>query len=171
MKKKVGVWIDTEKAVIISLNGVEHRANILNSQPGERIGKSPKISNESVQVISSPIQTKLRIPGDTKEFARSGNQHYSTEIKNMHKLKNVKQQFFKNILQGIKDVDELVLFGPSLIKKEFESQISKHPQIHSRLLSVEAADIMTDNQMVQWVENYFRNASILNQQGSNRKAI
>ena len=171
MKKKVGVWIDTEKAVIISLNGVEHRANILNSQPGERIGKSPKISNESVQVISSPIQTKLRIPGDTKEFARSGNQHYSTEIKNMHKLKNVKQQFFKNILQGIKDVDELVLFGPSLIKKEFESQMCKHPQIHSRLLSVEAADIMTDNQMVQWVENYFRNSSILNQQGSNRKVI
>jgi len=171
MKKKVGVWIDTEKAVIISLNGVEHRANILNSQSGERIGKSPKISNESLQVISSPIQTKLRIPGDTKEFARSGNQHYSTEIKNMHKLKNVKQQFFKNILQGIKDVDELVLFGPSLIKKEFESQMCKHPQIHSRLLSVEAADIMTDNQMVQWVENYFRNASILNQQGSNRKVI
>jgi len=165
MKKKVGVWIDTEKAVIISLNGVEHRANILNSQPGERIGKSPKISHDSYQVISSPIQTKLRLPGDTKEFARSGNQHYSTEIKNMHKLKNVKNQFFKNILQGIKDVDELVLFGPSLIKKEFEAIMCKYPQIHSRLLSVEAADVMTDKQMVQWVESYFRSAKQLNHQG------
>ncbi len=159
MKKKVGVWIDTEKAVIISLNEDEHRANIPASSSGERIAKSPKISNDTFTVITSPIQTKVRLPGDTKEFARFGNQHYSTEIKNMHKLKNVKHQFFKDILQWIKDVDEFVLFGPSLIKKEFESQMCKYPQIHSRLLSVEAADIMTDHQMVRWVENYFRDHS------------
>jgi len=164
MKKKVGVWIDTEKAVIISLNGVEHRANIQHSQSGERISKSPKISNETYQIISSPIQSKVRLPGDTKDFARSGSQHYSTEIKNMHKLKNVKQQFFKVILQGIKDVDEFVLFGPSLIKKEFESAISGYPQIHSRLLSVEPAGVMSDKQKVQWVENYFRSSNQLNHQ-------
>jgi len=62
-------------------------------------------------------------------------------------------------LQGIKDVDELVLFGPSLIKKEFEAQISKYPRIHSRLLSVESADVMTDKQMVRWVENYFKTSA------------
>lgn len=159
MKKKVGVWIDTEKAVIISFNEDEHRANIPASPLGERIAKSPKIPDETCTVISSPIQTKLRLPGDTKEFARSGSQHYSTEIKNMHKLKNVKNQFFKDILEWIKDVDEFVLFGPSLIKKEFESQMCKYPQIHSRLLSVEAADIMTDHQMVRWVENYFKTSN------------
>ena len=159
MKKQVGVWIDTEKAVIKSLDEVEHRVNGQNSLPGERLGKSPKISNDAYKVISSPIQTKLRLPGDTKEFARFGNQHYSTEIKNMHKLKNDKQQYFKHILQGIKDVDELVLFGPSLIKKEFEAQISKYPRIHSRLLSVESADVMTDKQMVRWVENYFKTSA------------
>lgn len=164
MKKKVGVWIDTEKAVIISLNGVEHRASAPNTLSGERMSKSPKISDETYKVISSPIQSKLRLPGDTKEFARFGNQHYSTEIKNMHKLKNVKHQFFKNILEGIKDVDEFVLFGPSLIKKEFESQMCKYPQIHSHLLSVESADTMTDKQMVRWVENYFRTANHINQQ-------
>jgi hypothetical protein len=167
MKKKAGVWIDTEKAVIISLNGVEHRATIRNSQSGERSGKSPKISDETYKIISSPIQTKLRIPGDTKEFARSGIQHYSTEIKNMHKLKNVKQQFFKGILQGINDVDEFVLFGPSLIKKEFEALMYKYPQIHSRLLSVEPADVMSDKQKVQWVENYFKSSEHQIHQGLN----
>ena len=156
MKKQVGVWIDTEKAVIISLDEVEHRTNVQRSLPGERLGKSPKIPNKACKIISSPIQTKLRLPGDTKEFARFGNQHYSTEIKNMHKLKNVKHQYFKNILQGIKDVDELVLFGPSLIKKEFEAQMTKYPHIQSRLLSVESADVMTDKQLVRWVENYFK---------------
>lgn len=167
MKKKVGVWIDTEKAVIISLNGVEHRANTLNSVPGERLSKSPKISDETYKIIPSPIQTKLRLPGDSKEFARFGNQHYSTEIKNMHKLKNVKHQFFKNILEGIKDVDEFVLFGPSLIKKEFESQMCRYPQIHSHLLSVESADTMTDKQMVRWVENYFSTTNHINHQELN----
>ena len=162
MKKKVGVWIDTEKAVIISLNEDEHRANIPNSPTGERIAKSPKIPEETYTVIPSPIQSKLRLPGDTKEFARNGNQHYSTEIKNMHKLKNVKHQFFKDILQWMKDVDEFVLFGPSLIKKEFEAQMCKYPQIHSHLLSVESADNMTDHQKVRWVENYFRTSNHTN---------
>ena len=157
-EKKVGVWIDTEKAVIISLNGVEHRSAIRDFRSGERSGKSPKISYETYKIISSPIQTKLRIPGDTKEFARSGIQHYSTEIKNTHKLKNVKQQFFKVILQGINDIDEFVLFGPLLIKKEFEALIYKYPQLHSRLLSVEPADVMSDKQKVQWVENYFKSS-------------
>jgi hypothetical protein len=90
-------------------------------------------------------------------------QHYSTEIKNMHKLKNIKQQYFKSILEGIKDVDELVLFGPSLIKKQLEALIYKYPKLHAHLLSVESAAVMTDKQKVRWVENYFSTASLTNQ--------
>lgn len=165
MKKRVGVWIDTEKAVIISLNEEKKPVNILPPQPGKRISKSPKVSEDLRSIVSSPIETKLRIPGDTKEFARYGNQHYSTELKNEHKLKNEKRRYFRSILNGIKDVDEIVLFGPSILKKELQSHIEKDPQLHPRLKAVEPANFMSDRQMVRWVENFYMTADQSGKQG------
>ncbi len=155
MKKRAGVWVDTEKAVIISLEENEHHMNIVHPEPGKRIPKMPKSPKAFHSIITSLIEKRLRIPGDTKEFSRSGSNHYSTELKNEHKLINEKHQYFKHILEEIKDIDEVVLFGPSVTKKELESQIEKDPLLHSHLKSVENADEMSDNQMVRWVENYF----------------
>lgn len=159
MKKKVGVWVDTQKAVFISINENKRHFNSYEVVPGKRKSKLPKELNELQCVLSSSIQTKVRIPGDTKEFSKYGSQHYSTELKNAHKLKNEKMQFFRIILEGIKDADEVVLFGPSTIKKELETQIEKNPRLHTHLLGVKSADVMSERQMVRWVENYFNSNS------------
>jgi len=163
MKKKIGVWLDTEKAVFISLNEKKRSFHVHQIQQGKRIGKLPRELNEVQAILSSTIQTKLRIPGDTKEFSRFGSQHYSTELKNAHKLKNEKKQYFRSILMGIKDVDEVVLFGPSVIKKELEAEIEKNPKLNRHLLDVKSADTMTERQMVRWVENYFQK-NVINSQ-------
>lgn len=155
MKKKIGVWVDTEKAVFISLNEKKSPVYISQLQQGKRRSKMPKELHEVQTILSSTIQTKLRLPGDTKEFSRSGTQHYSTELKNVHKLRNEKKRYFRNILLGIKDIDEVVLFGPAYIKKELESQIERDPKLHAHLLAVKSADAMSERQMVRWVENYF----------------
>ena len=160
MKKKIGVWVDTEKAVFISLNEKKRTFDVHQIQQGKRISKLPRELNEVQAILSSSIQTKLRIPGDTKEFSRFGSQHYSTELKNAHKLRNEKKQYFRNILQGIKDVDEVVLFGPSVIKKELEAEIGKNPKLYSHLLDVKSADTMSERQMVRWVENYFQKNAV-----------
>jgi len=165
MKKRVGVWIDTEKAVIISLKEEKKSVNILTPQPGKRISKSPKVSDDIRSIVASPIETKLRIPGDSKEFARSGNQHYSTELKNEHKLKNEKKRYFRNILEGIKDVDEVVLFGPSILKKELQSHIEKDPQLYPHLKAVESTNFMSDKQMVRWVEHFYMTEDQARKQG------
>ena len=125
MKKRVGVWIDTEKAVIISLEENEQRLNTVHPQTGKRLAKEPKQSKKAHFIISSRIEGKLRIPGDTKEFSRSGSHHYSTELKNEHKLKNTKNQYFRSVLQEIKDVDEVVIFGPSMTKKNWNPKLRK----------------------------------------------
>ena len=155
MKKRVGVWIDSEKAVIISVAENEHPSKDAHSQVGKRLPKEPKRSMNMRQIISSPIEGRLRIPGETKEFSRAGNNHYSTEVKNEHRLQNEKNQYFKSVLQELKDVDEFVLFGPSMTKKELESQIIKDTQMSTHLRGVESADAMSDKQMIKWVENYF----------------
>lgn len=155
MKKRAGVWVDTEKAVVISLIENEHQMNVVHPQPGKRLPKMPKSPKAFHSIISSMIEKRLRIPGDTKEFSKSGTHHFSTELKNEHKHKNEKNQYFRNIIQEIKNIDEVVLFGPSTAKKELESQILKDPQLYNHLKAVESTDNMSDNQMVRWVENYF----------------
>ena len=155
MKKKIGVWVDKERAVFISLNEKKQPDYLSQLQLGKRRGKMPKELHEVQAILSSTIQTKLRIPGDTKEFSRWGAQHYSTELKNEHKLKNEKKRYFRNILLGIKDVDEVVLFGPAYIKKELESQIERDSKLHAHILDVKSAHNMSERQMVRWVENYF----------------
>jgi hypothetical protein len=155
MKKKVGIWVDTEKAVFISIDQKKRPIAVHQIVQGKRKSKLPKELNELQAVLSSSIQTKLRIPGDSKEFSRSGNQHYSTELKNSHKFQNEKKHYFRNILEGIKDADEVVIFGPSNIKKELENQIEKNPRLQTHLAGVQSADAMSDRQMVRWVENYF----------------
>ncbi len=155
MKKRVGVWIDTEKAVIISLAENEAHPKDVHSQDGKRLPKEPKLPRNAGYIISSLIEGRVRIPGDSKEFSRAGSNHYSTEVKNEHRLQNEKNQYFRSVLQELKDADEFVLFGPSMTKKELESQIIKDPLMVTHLKGVEPADNMSDNQMVRWVENYF----------------
>lgn len=153
--KRAGIWVDADKAVIISLEENEHHMNVVHPQPGKRLPKMPKSPQAFHSIITSMIDHRLRIPGDTKEFSRSGSHHFSTELKHEHKLHNDKKHYFRTIMQEVRDVDELVVFGPSIAKKELESQMRKDPMLNEHLKAVESADFMSDNQMLRWVENYF----------------
>ena len=77
--KRAGVWVDADKAVIISLEENEHHMNVVHPKPGKRMHKMPKSPKAFHSVITSMIDHRLRIPGDTKEFSRSGSHHFSTE--------------------------------------------------------------------------------------------
>ena len=154
--KRAGIWVDVDKAVIISLEEKEHHMNVVHPQPGKRMPKMPKSPQAFHSIVTSMIDHRLRLPGDTKEFSRSGSHHFSTELKHEHKLNNEKKHYFRTIMQEVRDVDEFVLFGPSTTKKELECQMRKDPLLHAHLMTVETADMMSDNQMIRWVENYFK---------------
>ena len=133
MKKQTGIWLDHEKAMIITLDNDKY-----------------KISN-----IESDIITRERIDGETKKYGRFGDQSLSQE---KHKERRVKEQTFnylKNLLKEINDVDELVLFGPANMKKELEKHILDDTTLAPKLKAVVSADSMTENQMVAWVKKFY----------------
>jgi hypothetical protein len=134
MKKQTGIWIDTKKAVIVSLTE----------------------NNHEVKTIPSSIQGRERITGETRAFSRFGFQFLDFAKKKKNRLANEKREYLKTVVAEIKNATEIVLFGPSGMKIELEKFIQDDTVLASRLRAVETADSMTENQMVAWVKNHYQ---------------
>jgi len=135
MKNQTGIWIDTKKAVIIFLEGKNH----------------------SLKTIHSNIESRERIPGETKWFTRFGNQFLNFEKKKKNRRANEIRIYLKDVTNEIRHANELVLFGPAGMKTELEKTIWKETTHSPVIRAVETADSMTDNQIVAWVKNYYQN--------------
>ncbi len=133
MKKLTGIWIDHEKALIITLDRGGH----------------------IIKTIESEIVTRDRIDGETKSYGRFGDQSLSQEKHKERRINEQTSNFLKSLLSEIKNVDELVLFGPANMKKELEKHILHDATLAPKLKAVVSADSMTENQMVAWVKNFY----------------
>ncbi|MBK6506233.1 MAG: hypothetical protein IPG02_11310 [Ignavibacteria bacterium] len=138
MEKKAGIWIDTQKAFIVTLDKSGH----------------------ATKTILSQIETKVRIAGESKDFTRFGKQYFSPDEKKENKRKQEERDFFKAILKEITISDEIVIFGPAGMKKELEKFLREDTSLKFMIMSVETAAKMTDNQMVSWVKDYFNHVSV-----------
>ena len=134
MEKQTGVWLDKEKAIIINLMDEKH----------------------SIKRLRSEITTRERFPGESKKFGRFGNQFLSMESKKRNMAKNQTNEYLKNIINEIRYVDKLVLFGPAEMKTQLEKAILNNSIISKKLVAVEPADNMTENQLVAWVKEYYK---------------
>ena len=134
MKKNIGIWIDTKQAFIIKLSNNEH----------------------SLKKIESNIETRERVAGETKKFGRFGNQYLTYEKNQENKRNHQTNQFLKEVLKEVVNCDSLVLFGPSRMKKLVEKEVANNMQIADKLSGVSNAELLTQNQMVAWVKEYFK---------------
>lgn len=135
MKKNIGIWIDTHQAVIVALLNGEH----------------------IVKTIESNIETKVRTPGESKKYGRFGGQYLTYEKNWENKKIEQTNQFLKLLLNEIEDCDAIVLFGPSIMKSLFEKEIKNNLNLIHKLAGVFDADSMTENQMVAWVKDFYKN--------------
>ncbi len=131
--KQIGIWLDKEKAILISLLEGKH-----------------KIKN-----IESDIIIKERIPGESKSFGRFGSQFFSKENKKKNRIKKQTTAYLKKIVLEIVNYDEIAVFGPAEMKIYLEKAILKNNKTKRKLLAVESADSMTENQLVALVKKFY----------------
>jgi high-affinity Fe2+/Pb2+ permease len=136
MDKQIGVWIDSKKAKIVTLVG----------------------DQRNLKTIDSEIETRERIPGESKQFGRFGDQYLDHEKSKEQKIKKQSGDFFKTIMQELSGCDSIVIFGPANMKHELEKEIKKNHLLSSKLAEVVATDSMTDNQTSAWVADFFKNS-------------
>lgn len=134
MKKQVGIWLDTDKAVLVSLlNG-----------------------NEEVKTIKSQIDTRLRFPGERKPGARLGTMAADPTTKITNRKKQLLHHYFNDIIHSVSDATGILVFGPSKAKIELEKQLKKHHGFDHAHLDVESADKMTTRQLIAHVKKHFK---------------
>jgi len=128
--KNVGIWIDKKKAKIISIEN----------------------GNEHIDTIVSNIEDFHPSGG-----MKGGSQDFVQDSKYLEREKHQLTDFFKNIVTYIESADAIVIFGPSQAGEKLHKELmDKHPLFHNKIISVEKADNMTDNQLMAWVRDYYK---------------
>jgi stalled ribosome rescue protein Dom34 len=135
---KAGVWIDTKRAVIVTLSNNE-----------ERMGK-----------VYSGIESRKRIAGEGKQYTRMGKQYFSFEKKEEEKRKHQQKRYFQQVMEQIIDVNDLIIMGPAAAKSELEKELLKSKAGVSIHFNVITTGRLTEKQIVAAIKRYFKNHAI-----------
>ena len=133
--KKAGIWLDQKEAKVITLAD----------------------DSEEIKTIYSQIETRERIPGESKIYGRFGKQYLNDEKTKEIKIDAQLKRYLNEVIQTLEDKDELMIFGPGKTKKELEKLIRNHPRMYARLKEIRIAKQMTENQKVAYVKDFFAN--------------
>lgn len=134
MKKQIGIWLNTDKAVLVSLSD----------------------GGESIHTIESQIESRERFPGEGKNYSRLGAMFVNPSKKLTERRKHQMHHYFDEILHNLEDASSIYLFGPSKTKNLLEKEIRNHHGFEHKMVEVENADRMTQNQLIARVKDHFK---------------
>lgn len=132
-RKLMGVWLDTSKAVLVTLEG----------------------NSSDVKTLESGIETQERIEGETNQSGRFGNQFVEDERAKEKRIEELESKFLERVLKSVRSSDQLFVFGPAHMKTRFEKLFGNEAGPKPNLRAVEAADSMTDNQIAARVREFY----------------
>ena len=134
MKKYIGLWIDHEKAYIVTVAGEQVTTSFLESE---------------VEGRSKPSA------GSRSKKSPYGPQDVSSERKTEGRRGQQLSRYYREVMGIIGDADRVLIFGPGEARIELEKEIKKSKQFAARVMAVEPADKMTENQMAAKVKKFF----------------
>ncbi|MCB0548489.1 MAG: hypothetical protein KDD19_12985 [Phaeodactylibacter sp.] len=133
MAKQIGIWLDFKEAFVIELNKGE----------------------TSVVCIPSEVED-YHVKGGSRTRQPWGPMDKTSDTKYLGRRETQLKHYYSRIMEKVGDADELFVFGPAEAKKGLEKAIASEKAFQPRLLSMETADSMTQNQMVARVRDFFR---------------
>jgi len=132
--KNTGVWLDKEKALIIT-------------QENEI---------EELTTVKSLIED-YHVSGGSGTKFKGGPQDVVQDSKFLERQKHQLKAYFKNIVAQIKETDNIVIFGPAETNEKFSKELHEnYSHLNTKVKGVKKADSMTDNQLKAWVRDFFK---------------
>jgi hypothetical protein len=135
--KRIGLWIDHKKAVIVTEN-----------QKGE-----------SIQQIESGVGRHVSYRGASHPKSPYSAQYQQGDDQLDNKYTEQLKKFYDKIIALMRDAEAVFIMGPGEAKLEFEKRLV-HDKINVRVVGVEAADKMTDPQIAVKVRKHFEGMKI-----------
>ncbi len=129
--KKIGIWLDKEKANIVTLKDEMEKFLTINSDIEYYNVKANKTAGGASEVVK-----------DRKFLEREKHQTKS---------------YFKLIASKIKDVNALVIFGPAQMREKFKKELDEnYSHISAKVKGVIKVNKMTNNQIKALVRDFFK---------------
>ena len=126
MKKKIGLWIDHRKAVIVSI-----------TDEGEELKK-----------ITSNMEKHIRFTGGT------ASEDGSTEDVRDRQFGNHLNNYYDQVIAVLREADTIQIFGPGEAKGELEKRL-EHEGLKAHILAIETVDKLSDRQIAAKVRERF----------------
>jgi hypothetical protein len=133
MKYNVGLWIDHVKAFIVTIKADRDIDSI---------------------IIESDIEPSTKSTGGDRTktpYSKGGVSVEKSQSRRQQQLKG----YYEDIIEQIAGADKIYLFGPGTAKKELNHEIQKNGLIAEKIIGIDAADKMTEPQMIAKVRNYY----------------
>ena len=135
MEKQVGIWIDSKKAIIVTLDGQKE---------------------EKITEIDSEVENSVYHNKEGNKGTFSGSHHSDSETKFDNRKKEELDYFLKSVLFYVKGSDYLYIFGPAETKIKLEQKIREDKSlVKINLKAVETADNVTLNEIVAKVKDFY----------------
>ncbi len=135
MEKQVGIWIDSKKAIIVTLDGKKE---------------------EKITEIDSEIENSVYHDKEGNKGTFSGTHHGDNETKFDNRKKEELNYYLKSVINHINKPDYLYLFGPGETKTKLEQKIRDDKSLgKTNLKAVETSDSMTLNEIVAQVRDFY----------------
>lgn len=126
MKKQAGLWIDHRKAVIVIISD----------------------DGEEIKTIVSDMEKHVRFSGG------DGSEDGSSEDVRDRQFGNHLNSYYDQVIAVVRNAESVQIFGPGEAKSELEKRL-KNEGMKDHAVSVEAADKMTDRQIMAKVRENF----------------
>ena len=131
MENQVGVWLDGSKAVVV------------------------KPSTGSITEITANIDNAVHHSKEGQRTAPVRGQLVTNEKKFDERKHNQTRDYLKDVISEIKSADAIYVFGPAQMKTNLKNELEKDKHLKDKLVGVESADSMTNNQIVAQVKKFF----------------
>ncbi|PLX40744.1 MAG: hypothetical protein C0608_08315 [Deltaproteobacteria bacterium] len=125
MEKNIGLWVDHSKAYLVTLKA------------------------------KSETRTRFDAEIDSERTASYGSADRSPEKKVERRRINQLKEWYSELIKAISSADRIYIFGPGKAKNELLIAIEEDEAIASKVVGVEAADAMTENQMAARVRSFY----------------
>jgi hypothetical protein len=132
MTKRIGLWIDHKKAVMVI--------------PGER--------EVEVKTIESGLERHVHYRGAPRpktpysaQYKQGDDQIYNKYLEHLNK-------YYEKVLAETRGAENMLIFGPGEAKFEFKKLLARE-KVRIRDVQVETADKMTERQIAARVRKYF----------------
>jgi stalled ribosome rescue protein Dom34 len=131
--KRIGLWIDHKKAVIVIESG----------------------QGESIQQIESGVGRHVSYRGAANSRSPYSAQYQQGDDQLDNKYAEQLKKFYDKVIAHIRGAESVLILGPGEAKLEFEKRLA-HDKVNVQIVGVETADKMTELQIAAKVRNHFQ---------------